>query len=325
MKAVWYQKNGPAQDVLTLGDLPMPAPAEGEVLVKVHFCGVNPSDVKSRAGRPLAFDRIVPHSDASGIIEAVGSGVDAARIGQRVWIWNGQWQRGMGTCAQFIALPQQQAVVLPNDVDLEAGACLGIPALTAWQAVSLAQDISGKTVLVIGAANAVGAYAVQMAKRAGATVIGTVGSEEKAQLARELGADATINYKTEALTQRIKDLTNGHGVDVVIDMDFSTMDTLVTQGAIKPHGLIVCYGSNDMGAVPISFKTWLYLSITVKFFLVYDLNATQRAQAVDGLNELLASGYLKHVIGPTYPLEQTADAHMAVEQGRHIGNVLVAL
>lgn len=325
MKAVWYSKNGKARDVLTVGEWPTPEPAPGEVLVRLHTSGVNPSDVKSRMGREPAFDRVIPHSDGAGIIEAVGAGVDSARIGQRVWIWNGQWQRAMGTCAEMIAVPSEQAVLLPEHISFEAGACLGIPALTAWQAVEHAGDIAGKTVLVIGAANAVGAYCTQMAKRKGARVIGTVGGQTKAQLAKALGADHTVDYKQEQCVQDVIDIAGVGGVDVIIDMDFSSVNRFVVGGALKDHGLIVCYGSNDMINPVFDFRPWLFQSVTLKLFLVYTLTAQERRAALDGLNQLLQENALQHDIGARFKLEEAAIAHETVEQGKTIGNVVIEL
>ena len=325
MKAAWYSHNGKASEVLTVGDWPTPEPGTGEVLVKLHTSGVNPSDVKSRAGRPLAFERIIPHSDGAGVIEAVGAGVDSARVGQRVWIWNGQWQRAMGTCAEYIAVPADQAVLLPDHISFEAGACLGIPALTAWQAVEHAGDIAGKTVLVVGAANAVGAYCVQMAKHKGARVIGTVGGHERAELAKALGADHTVNYKDSDCTDQLTALVGTGGIDIIIDMDFSTLDQFVAAGLLKDHGLIVCYGSNNMVNPTIDFKAWLYHSITLKLFLVYTLNEREREAALAGLNQLLQDNVLRHDIGARFKLEEAAIAHETVEQGRTIGNVVIEL
>src|SRR5512147_3116080 len=196
MRAAFYERTGPAAEVLTIGELPTPSPAANEVRVKLAWSGVNPSDVKSRAGlrsRQLAFPRIVPHSDGMGVVEAVGAGVDATRIGERVWVWNGAWGRASGTAAQSIVLPARQAVPLPPGTPDEAGACLGIPALTALHAVLMAGGVSGQAVLVAGGAGAVGHYAVQFAKQLGARqVIATVSSEEKAQIVREAGADLAI-------------------------------------------------------------------------------------------------------------------------------------
>jgi NADPH2:quinone reductase len=325
MKAVWYTRNGMAKDVLTFGEIPTPEPGPGEVLVRLHTSGVNPSDVKSRAGRPLAFEKIVPHSDGAGIIESVGAGVDPARMGQRVWIWNGQWQRALGTCAQFIALPSEQAVLLPDHVGFEVGACLGIPALTAWQAIEHAGDLTGKTVLVIGAANAVGAYCVQMAKRKGARVIGTVGSQQKAQMARELGADHTVNYKSDACIAELIELVGKGGVDIIVDMDFSSVNRFVAGEVLAPHGLVVCYGSNDMTSPVLDFKPWLYHSIGLKLFLVYSLTPSQREAALEGLGDLLTKNELKHIVGASFSLQDTAAAHHAVEKGQVIGNVVIDL
>lgn len=325
MQAISYNRNGHAHDVLTLGQWDTPAPGDGEVRVRIHTSGVNPSDVKSRAGRPPAFERIIPHSDGAGVIDAVGAGVDARRVGERVWLWNGQWQRAMGTCAQYIVVPADQAVLLPDHVSFEAGACLGIPALTAWQAVAHAGDIDGKTVLVIGAANAVGAYCVQMAKRRGARVIGTVGNPQKAELAKALGADHTIDYKQTDYLDRLIDLVGADGIDVIIDMDFSNVSTFVTANLLKSHGTIVCYGSNDMTDVTFDFKNWLYKSITLKLFLVYDLTPAQRTSAIEGLCALLQANALQHDIGARFSLAETAIAHETVEQGAVLGNVVIEL
>jgi NADPH2:quinone reductase len=325
MKAVWYRKNGAASQVLEYGDLPTPEPGPGQVLVRLHTSGVNPSDVKSRAARPLQDELIVPHSDGAGVIEAVGAGVDAARVGQRVWIWNGQWDRPLGTCAQYIALAQEQAVPLPDHISFEAGACLGIPALTAWQAVEHAGDIRGKTVLVIGAANAVGSYCVQMAKRKGARVIGTVGTPAKADMARTLGADHTVDYKSEDCVQQILKIAGPGGVDVILDMDFSSVNRFVVGGVLKPHGLIVSYGSNDMVNNHFDFRPWLFQSVTIKLFLVYTLTDQERQAALKGLGQLLEDDALRHEIGATFKLSDAVGAHEAVQDGKLIGNVVVTV
>lgn len=325
MKAAWYSQNGKAKDVLTVGEWPTPVAGAGEVLVQLHTSGVNPSDVKSRAGRPPAFERIIPHSDGAGVIVSVGAGVDQKRVGERVWIWNGQWQRAMGTCAEFIAVPTAQAVALPEKVSFEAGACLGIPALTAWQAVEHAGDIQGKTVLVVGAGNAVGAYCVQMAKLKGAKVIGTVGSEQKADYARSIGADHTVNYKLDSCVDEILKITGPGGVDVILDMDFSTVNRFVAGGVLKPHGLVVCYGSNNMLNPTFDFRPWLFQSVTLKLFLVYTLTDAERHAALEGVNRLLRENLLKHEIGARFNLEQTALAHEAVEAGKTMGNIVIDL
>ena len=326
MQAAWYTRNGEAQDVMVVGELPTPTAQAGEVLVRLATSGVNPSDVKSRRARALTDPLIVPHSDGAGVIEAVGAGVNAARVGERVWLWNGQWQRPMGTCAQYIALPQAQAVPLPAHTDMAAGACMGIPGLTAVQAVILAErlagDLRGQTVLVTGASSAVGHYITQMVTLAGGRAIGTVGSEAKAAHARAAGLQEAIFYKTESVPDRVKTLTQGRGADVIIDMDFSTTAAWASQGALAAHGQVVCYGSNAL-EVALPFRPWLFQSLGVKFFLVYDLTPAQRQQAVARLQQLLQDQQLQHSIGARFALDQVAQAHRTVEAGQTVGNVVI--
>ena len=325
MRAAWYSKNGEAREVLVVGELPTPMPARGEVRVKLATSGVNPSDVKSRRGRALDTERIVPHSDGAGVIDAVGDGVSSGRIGERVWIWNGQWQRPMGTAAEYIVLPEAQAVRLPVTTDFAAAACFGIPAMTAFQAIRLLGDISGKTVLVIGASSAVGHYVAQLAVIGGADVIGTVGSAEKAKHALDAGVKTTINYKNELVAQRVKELTAGRGVDAIVDMDFSTTIQLLPDGALAPHGTLVCYGSNAYGDIPVPFRTLLFSSISLRFFLAYDLNPVDRHIAIESLTDLLANRRLSHTIGARFALDDVAAAHEAVEGGKVVGNVILDL
>ena len=325
MRATWYSRNGGARDVLVVGELPTPTPAPGEVRVKLATSGVNPSDVKARSGRPLTSERIVPHNDGAGIIDAVGDGVPSSRIGERVWIWNGQWQRPMGTAAEYIALPQNQAVRLPDSTDFAAAACLGIPAMTAFHAVQLLGDIAGKTVLVIGAASAVGHYVAQIAVIRGAKVIGTVGSATRVKHAFAAGVEATINYKTESVQDRIRELTSGRGVDAIIDMDFLTTVNLLGNDGLAPHGTLVSYGSNAYGDIAVPFRALLWNSLTLRFFLVYDLTPGDRHAAITGLSQLLAHGHLSHTIGARFRLDEVATAHEAVERGGTIGNIVVEL
>lgn len=324
MKAGWYEGNGSAHEVITVGEMETPSPAAGEVLVRVAMSGVNPSDVKSRAGRPLIAPRIVPHSDGAGTIEAVGEGVDAARIGERVWLWNGQWKRPFGTAAHFIALPAEQAVALPDRTDFSTGACLGIPALTAMHAVNRLGEVSGRTLLVTGAASAVGHYATQIAVRRGARVIGTA-SPARRDHALAAGAHDVIDYRKEDVAERVKGSTGGKGVDGIVDMDLSSTAALLSQGALAQYGRLVCYGSNAMEAVPVDFRAMLWGSLTLDVFVVYELRAEERQKAIADLHELLDDDLLIHSIGETFPLDRLADAHRCVEEGRTIGNVVVTM
>jgi NADPH2:quinone reductase len=331
MRAAWYDRNGEAAEVLRVGELPTPEPGPGEVRVKVAFSGVNPSDCKSRAGsRPVPDGTIVvPHSDGSGVIDKVGAGVPGKRLGERVWIWNGQWQRAFGTCAQYIALPSEQAVPLPPEAPLQAGACLGIPAMTAIHAVDRVEDtlggLRGRTVFVTATASGVGFYAAQMAKLRGARVIGTVGSAEKTRALARLGIVDVIQYKTEPVAERILQLTDDKGVDGIIDMDFGATVRLVPQGILAPFGTYVCYGSNDRGEAPVDYGAWLPRSLSLQFFLVYLLPPVVRRRAVEGINAWLEQGALRHPVAPAYALDDIAAAHRAVESGKLLGRVVVEL
>jgi len=325
MKAAWYTKNGTAKDTLVLGEMDTPVPGPGQVRVRLKTSGVNPSDVKSRLSRPLNAPFIIPHSDGAGFIDAVGPGVSEDRVGERVWIWNGQWARPHGTASEFIVLDSHQAAHLPESTTFEEGACLGIPALTAVQAVNLCGDLRGKTVLVTGAASSVGHYAAQLCVQAGATVIGTVGSQDKAAHAKSVGVGECIFYKNESVPERVKAITNGAGVHAIIDMDFSSTSQWLSQGVLAAHGVFVCYGSNNPGDVSINFRPLLFQSIAIKFFLIYDLTAQERKKTLDQMQALLMNQSLKHTVAKTFALSEIVDAHLAVEEGRYTGNVVLEI
>lgn len=323
MKAAWYTNNGETRDVLVVGEQPLPQPGAGEVRVRLHASGVNPSDVKSRRGRPLAGPMVIPHSDGAGIVDAVGAGVPQARIGQRVWIWNGQWQRPMGTAAEYIALPAEQAVPLPDAVDFATAACFGIPALTALQGVRIVQQAGARTVLVTGAASAVGHYATQIAVARGLRVIGTA-SAARAEVARAAGAGDVIDYKTEDVAARVLALTGNAGVDAIIDMDISSTGPLLAKGVLAPHGTLACYGSNAMGDVALPFRDMLFRNLSLRFFLVYELRAADRQAILAELDSLLQTKTLVTRIAARFSLDQIAAAHEAVEQGAP-GNVVIEM
>jgi NADPH:quinone reductase len=324
MKAAWYEKNGAAKEVLVVGEMPTPEPGAGEVRVKLATSGVNPSDVKSRRGRPLAFPRIVPHSDGAGVIDKVGSGVPESRLGERVWIWNGQWKRANGTAAEYIVVPAAQAVALPDGTGFDAGACFGIPGLTAAHGVALTEAAPGKTILVTGAASGVGHYAVQMAAARGARVIGTA-SAKRADHARAAGAAEIIDYKSENVAERVKELTGGRGVDVILDMDLGTTLPMLADGALAQYGKLVCYGSNQVTGIEVPFGTMLWSALTLQLFLVYELRPEERAVAEAVLDRMQAGGTLIHAIGARFSLDRIAEAHEAVEGGGVIGNVILEL
>jgi NADPH2:quinone reductase len=271
----------------------------------------------------MAFPQVVPHSDGAGIIDQVGSGVDPRRVGERVWIWNGQWRRPLGTAAEYIVLPAGQAVTLPDNVDLAAGACLGIPALTAYHAVAMDGGVAGKSVLVAGGAGAVGHYAVQFAKILGARlVIASVSGPGKAALAGAAGADLLINYKTENLVTRAREASGG-GVDRIIEVDFG-VNVAADLELVAHEGDVVVYGSSA-AQIPVPFGPSLVKNVRLRFFIVYNLTPSDRSRATGALTELMAAGRLSHNIAARRPLAEIVEAHQIVERGAAAGNTVVEI
>jgi NADPH2:quinone reductase len=326
MKATWYTKTGEVEDVLNYGEMNAPIPIAGEVSVRIYASGINPSDVKTRAGArgPNAFDKVIPHSDGAGIIEAVGEGVDLTRVGERVWIWNGAWKRPFGTCAEYICVPSEQAAPLPINVSFEAGACLGIPASTAYFGVYSDGSVEGKTVLVTGGAGAVGHYAIQFAKLGGAKVITTVSGPEKAVHAQSAGADAVINYREGDVAEAIMKATDGNGVDRIVEVEFGG-NLEVSNKVLRNNGVIATYGSMAAMEPKLPFYPMMFKGVTLRMFLVYLLSDEARQSTIAGVNEMIGNAKLIHAITETYDLSDIANAHKAVESGKVIGNVVVQI
>ena len=316
MRAACYSKKGPAHDVLVVSEQPEPLPQPGEVLVRIACSGVNPSDVKSRSGSSNAvmeFPRVIPHSDGAGVIEGVGEGVSAHLVGERVWTINGQWKRPFGTAAELIALPADQVAPLPENVSMETGASLGIPLLTAWYAVHTCGGLLGKTVLVYGATGAVGGYATQLAALSGARVIGVAGSAERCQLASRLGAEWVINRKEQDVVAAVREITEGKGVDVILEVDAAANVSKYGE-LLKFGGDVVIYGSGA-GVVEVPFRPMIVSFANLRFFIVYNLPVPLRKAAVDLLLPLLKKGALQHPRVEVFPLSEIAKAHERVESG----------
>lgn len=325
MQAAAYEKTGPAQDVLRIVELETPTPGPGEVRIRLQWSGVNPSDVKSRAGmRPMAYPRVVPHSDGAGVIDCVGAGVPEARVGEKVWTWNAAWKRPFGTAAEYIVLPENQAVALPANVELAVGACLGIPALTAYHALRVNGGVCGKCVFIPGGAGAVGHYAVQMARLMGAKqVITTVSGPEKGALAKAAGADLVLNYKTENVIEQVRQATSGAGVDRIIEVDFSAnIDTDLE--ILRTDGEMIVYGSSA-AEMRAPFYPLVLKNIDLKFFILYNIDMESRSRAIDHLTAMVRQEQLIHNIATRLPLSRIAEAHDMVQQGRALGNVVLAI
>ncbi len=322
MHAIAYTRFGPARKVLEPRDMPTPHPAAGEVLVRLARSGVNPSDVKARAGsRPGVtappFPLIVPHSDGAGTIEAVGKDVPESRIGERVWIWNGQWQRPHGTAASHIVLPAEQAVPLPESVSFDTGATLGIPGLTAAQTVFGGGPVAGRTLLVSGGGGSVGHLAIQLARWGGAQVIATASPGKSTEDALAAGASAVLDYRSPGLAAEILAATGGQPVDRAIEAEFGPNIATLAE-VMAPLGTIAAYGSFGNMAPTLPFGPLLFKAIKIDISLIYILPPEERLRRIAQLHEALTSGALTSRIHHVYDLDDCDLAHEAVEAaGRH--------
>lgn len=316
MRAAVYTSQGPAAEVLRIEQRPVPEPGPGEVRVRVAFSGVNPSDVKSRAGvsaRPGAWAETIPHSDGSGVVEALGAGAPPALLGRRVWLYNAQWERASGSAAEFVALPAAQVVPLPDSVSLEVGASIGIPLMTAFHAVQACGSLLGRMVFVPGAAGSVGFYAAQLARMAGARVIASVSSDAKAVIARAAGAAEVVNYRSEDLAARVRELTGGQGADALIDLDAATHAPLYGQ-LLRFGGRAVVYGSNRP-QIALPFGPSIVGFVSLYFFIVYRLPEPLLGETIAGVTRLLEAGVLQHRTPAVFGLGQIVQAHERVERG----------
>ncbi|MBI4205142.1 MAG: NADPH:quinone reductase [Betaproteobacteria bacterium] len=323
MRAAWYEKNGPAAEVLQVGELPDPLPGPGEVRVCLQASAVNPSDVKARAGsRKVVWDRIVPDSDGAGVIDRVGSGIEPARIGQRVWVYNGQWERPYGTSAQYIALPAALVAPLTEGLSFEQGACLGIPVMTAHRCLFADGPIAGKTVLVTGGAGVVAHYAIQLAKWAGARVVTTVSSQAKAEHALAAGADVIINYRTEHVVERVRATVGA--VDHVVDVDFGR-NLPVTAQILRPHGVVASYASMGNLNPVFPYAELFRLNPVIRPVFVYTMPDAAKVHAHADIARWLKEAKPIFAIAERFPLAEVVNAHLAVERGAKIGHVILTI
>ena len=324
MKAIWYDRTGPAREVLQYGDLPTPTPGQGQALIRIKASGVNPSDVGMRGGpAPMAYPRITPNSDGAGIVEAVGPGVSSSWVGKRVWFYNGQRNgRAFGSAAEYIELDTDLLSVLPDSVSFAQGATLGIPCMTAHRALFLAGPVQGRTVLVTGGAGAVGHYAVHLAAWAGATVIATVSSQEKAERARAGGAHHVIDYRREDVAARARELTDGQGVHHVVEVDFGG-NIASTLASIAMNGSLAYYatkGSREP-VVPAGVAMGLNLMIQGVYLPVSPHEARKRAQ--QDITRWIGTGDRILSVAGRFPLADCAGAHELVESGGKVGTAVV--
>lgn len=325
MRAVWYDRQGPANEVLVRGELPTPEPALGEVRVRLEAAGVNPSDTYRRRGPvpAMEYPRVVTCSDGAGVIDKTGPGVAASWIGKRIWLYNGQRNgRWMGTAAEYIALNADLVSELPDHVSCAEGATLGIPGMTAHGCVFAAGPVQGKIVLVTGGAGAVGHYAVQLAAWAGALVIATVSSDAKAERARSGGAAYVINYRSEDVEARVRAITGGAGVDHVVDVDLGG-NLAAVLASVRESASIAYYASNGNREPVVPLGTLMAKNLTVRGFVLPTSPHADRKRAQFDLSRFIATPGRILSVADRFPLYEAAAAHLAVERGDKIGTVVI--
>jgi NADPH:quinone reductase len=323
MRAALYDRHGAAREVLRVEQVDRPEPGPGEVRVKLEVSGVNPTDWKSRSGAtPRPIDGFqIPHHDGAGVIDAVGEGVDQARIGQRVWLWMAAAGRQWGTAAEWAVVPERLAVPLPQGVSAELGASLGVPAMTAHRCLFADGPIEGKTVLVAGGAGAVGHFAIELAKHAGARVITTVSGPQKAELAAKAGADLVVNYREPGAADQISAFAGPGGVDHVVELALGANLELDLAVVARPDARIVCYAAEATDpALPV--RACMNANVILRFVLLYGVPEDALARAAEDISAALAAGALTELPATKFPLEEVAAAHEAVEAGA-VGKVLV--
>ena len=327
MRAGWYEKTGPATEVVKIGDMADPVPAAGEILVRLHASGINPSDYKRRANTKVAaeFPRVVPHSDGAGVVAALGAGATGFKVGDRVWCFNAQWARPFGTAAEFVSLPAGLVRPLPAKTSFVEGACFGIPAMTGYHATHVAGPLAGKTVYVPGATGRVGAYAVQFAKWRGARVIASTGGGEAARQAiAGLGADVVLDRRASDLAARILAETGGGGVDLVVDVDLPGNIGL-DEKIVAENGAVVSFGAASVPTLAVNMSGRKARNFSLHLIFVYLLDSATAAATCAGIEEAERAGALKHRIGGVFPLAELARAHAAAEAASGTGHFVVEM
>jgi NADPH:quinone reductase len=324
MRAAWYERQGPARDVLTLGEMEEPQPRAGEVRIRIAASGINPGDVKKRQdafGLGMPYPRVIPHSDGAGTVDAVGEGVSRKWVGRRVWCYAAQSYRPFGTAAEYTVVPLRQVAPLPASVSFDQGACLGIPGITAHRAVHVAGPVEGRTVLVQGGAGAVGACAVQLAHRAGARVIATCRSESERETASRAGADEVL-LTGERLAERIHGLAS-EGVHHIVEVAFAA-NIDIDIAVLAQGGSIATYATN--APTPgIPFWQLVFINARVFFIGSDDVPAGAKVEAARAINGALEAGWQGLEIAEAFPLDDIAGAHEAVEHPTKSGRVIVMI
>jgi NADPH2:quinone reductase len=324
MRAAWYEKQGPASEVLTVGEMPTPIPGPGEIRIRIAVSGINPGDVKKRQDAfdyGMPYPRVIPHSDGAGHVDKLGDGVSSEWLGRRVWCYGAQSYRPFGTAAEFTVVPLEQAVPLPETVAMEQGACLGIPGITGHHAVHVAGPVQGRTVFVQGGAGAVGLCAVQLAHRAGALVIATVRSSQDDSSVRLAGADE-VACTGEGLVDRVRVLAP-EGVDHIVEVAFGA--NIATDVELLRQGGSIATYATDVAVPEIPFWLLVFKGIGIFFLGSDDFPSDVKAAAARDLNDALQAGWTGFEIAERISLSDIAKAHELVEHPVRRGRVVVTL
>ena len=327
MRAAWFEKFGSATEVLQTGDFETPVAQTGEVLVRLRSSGVNPSDVKKRAGSfPDLLDDgpVIPNSDGAGVIEAVGAAVPAGRVGERVWIYQAQFARRFGTAAEYVAIASERAPRLPDKVDFEVGACLGIPVMTAHRCVFADGSVEGRKILITGGAGRVGYYAVQWASQAGATVIATASNDTDASACTNAGASKVVDHRDDNYAAAILDATGGEPVDRIIEVEFG-VNLQTSIEVIRTGGVIATYSSMQDPQPELPFFRMMYKDLTLRFVIVYAMPESAKQFAIADIERALDADLLQHRIVQEFPLEEIAQSNELVEQSGVRGTVILRI
>lgn len=326
MRAAWYETQGPASDVMSIGEMPDPSPGLGEVRIRVFSSGVNPGDVKKRQdsfGLGMAYPRVVPHSDGAGVIDSVGKEVARSRVGERVWCFGAQSYRPIGTAAEYVVVPSDQVIPLPDGISFDQGACLGIPGITAHRAVHVSGAVNGRVVLVQGGGGAVGQCAIALARHAGAHVIATTRSEQDEGTAIRAGANQVVRTEGLSPDETVEGLLEfaPDGVDHIVEVAFGA-NIVADEKLLKLHGSIASYAT---GHPEPAMPFWPLVFKNAKLFFLGsdDFPPEAKLAAAHDLNEALQGGWPGFEIEARYPLESIAEAHTAIEQQVVSGRVIV--
>jgi NADPH2:quinone reductase len=336
VRAITYATTGDP-DVLTLVDKPLQEPGPGQVRVRIHRSGVNPTDWKSRRGAApgtaLPAPQ-VPNQDGSGVVDAVGQGVERALLGLPVWLWEAAHHGPEGTAQEYALVPAHQVVLLPDDASFDLGASLGVPFMTAHRCLTVTESgptrlgpgtLQGRTVLVSGGAGAVGNAAIQLARWSDATVITTVSTPEKANLASRAGADHVINYQQEDVVSRVRAISPD-GVDTIVEVA-AAANAEIDVAVLGMHGSVAIYADDGKAPVTVPVRPLMMPNARLQFVLVYTAPHEWKVRALADVSAAVMDGAVG--VGEEaglplhhYRLEQTAEAHEAVEGGA-IGKVLI--